>query len=155
MSGRWANCRRLVAERPEQQDVLRRVREVVLAADDVGDLHRGVVDDDREVVERRAVGADDDEVAAEVRDVDLDPAADDVVDADDALADPEAERRLAALGLEGAPAPPGVRLRAAAAVAGRQLRRLEPLPLGVELLGRAVAGVGHVLRRGAASAAAA
>ena len=94
MSGRWANGRQLVAERPEQEDVLRGVREVVLAADDVGDLHRGVVDHDREVVERRPVGTDDDEVAAEVRDVDLDAAADDVVESDDALADPEAERGL-------------------------------------------------------------
>ncbi len=68
------------------------LREVVLAADDVADPHRRVVDDDREVVERRPVGADDDEVAAEVRDVDLDAAADDVVEGDDALADPEAER---------------------------------------------------------------
>ena len=81
-----------VAERAEHQDLLRRVREVVLAADDVADLHRGVVDHDREVVERRAVAADDDEVAAEVRDVDLDPAADDVVEGDDAGPDPEADR---------------------------------------------------------------
>ena len=79
---------------------------MVLAADDVGHLHRRVVDDDREVVERRPVRADDHEVAAEVRDVDLDPAADDVVERDDALADPEAERGRAALGLERAPAPP-------------------------------------------------
>ena len=46
-------ARHVVAQRPEQQDVLGRVREVVLAADDVGDLHRRVVDDDREVVQRR------------------------------------------------------------------------------------------------------
>ena len=86
--------RHLVAERPEQQDVLGRVRDVVLAADDVGHLHRRVVDDDGEVVQRRPVRADDDEVAADVRDVDLDSAADDVVPGDDALADAEAERAL-------------------------------------------------------------
>ena len=87
--------RHVVPERPEQQDVLGRVREVVLAADDVADLHRGVVDDDREVVERRAVGADDDEVAAEVGGVDLDAAADDVVERDDALPDAEADEPAA------------------------------------------------------------
>ena len=64
-----------------------------------GHLHRGVVDDDREVVERRAVAAHDDEVAAEVADVDLDVAADDVIEGDDALPDPEAEGAAAALGL--------------------------------------------------------
>ena len=132
-----------VAERPEQQDVLGRVREVVLAADDVADLHRRVVDDDREVVERRAVAADDHEVAAEVGDVDLDVAADDVVEGDDALADPEAERAPAALGLARGPLLGG-EVRAAADVARRLLGRLLRLPVGVELLGRAVARIGHV-----------
>ena len=46
-------ARHVVAQRSEQEDVLGRVREVVLAADDVGHLHRRVVDDDREVVQRR------------------------------------------------------------------------------------------------------
>ena len=69
------------------------------------DLHRRVVDDDREVVERRAVGADDHEVAAEVGDVDLDAAADEVVEGDDALADAEAERPATTLGLARARAP--------------------------------------------------
>ena len=63
------------------------------------DLHRRVVDDDSEVVQRRAVSANDDEVAAEVRDVDLDLAADDVVEADDAGPDPEADGSRPALGL--------------------------------------------------------
>ena len=54
--------RRLGAERAEEGDVLRRVREVVDAADDVGDPHRHVVDADREVVERVAVRAHQDEV---------------------------------------------------------------------------------------------
>ena len=82
-----------VAERAEEEDVLGRVREVVLAADDVADLHRRVVDDDDEVVERRAVAADDHEVAAEVGDIELHVAADDVVEGDEALADPEPEGR--------------------------------------------------------------
>ena len=126
----------VVAERPEQQDVLGRVRDVVLAADDVGDLHRGVVDDDREVVERRAVGADDDEVAAEVgrrrsrpgrgrcrRSRRRPPRRGSGV------------RRLAALGLER-----GALLRGQVARSGRVARRQpgpppEPLALRVELLG--------------------
>ena len=70
------------------------------------DLHRGVVDHDREVVERRPVVADDDEVAAEVADVDLDVAAHDVVEGDDPLADAEAQRAAAALGLAGRAARP-------------------------------------------------
>ena len=80
-----------MAERPEQQDVLGGVREVVLAADDLADLHRRVVDDHGEVVERRPVAADDHEVATEVDDVELDVAADDVIEPDDAGADPEAK----------------------------------------------------------------
>ena len=58
--------RHVGAERPEEQDVLGRVGDVVLAADDVADRHVGVVDDDHEVVERRAIAADDDQVAAQV-----------------------------------------------------------------------------------------
>ena len=108
MSGRWAKPRHRVAERPEQEDVLGRVREVVLAADDVADLHRRVVDDDREVVERRAVAADDDEVAAEVGDVDLDAAADDVVEGDDPGPDPEAECAACDPPPRGRPARPAV-----------------------------------------------
>ncbi len=54
--------RHRVAERPVEQDLLRRVGQVVLAADDVRDPHVGVVDDGAEIVRRRAVGAHDDEV---------------------------------------------------------------------------------------------
>ena len=43
-------------------DLTRGVGQVVVAADDVGDLHHGVVDDGREVVRGRAVGAEDDKV---------------------------------------------------------------------------------------------
>ena len=121
------------------------LREVVLAADDVGDPHRGVVHHHGEVVERRPVGPDDDEVAAEGGRVDLDVAPDQVVEGDDAGLDPEADRRPTTLGLAGGPLVGGQR-RAAADVAGRLLRRLLRLPVGVELLGRAVARVGPVLR---------
>ena len=134
-----------VPERAEQQDVLRRVREMVLAADDVGDPHLGVVHHHREVVERAAVAADDHEVAAEVRDVDLDPAADDVVEGDDPLPDPEAQGASPALGLAGGPLLRRQR-RAAADVLRRELRRLLGGAVGGQLLGRAVARVDEVLR---------
>ena len=55
-------ARRLVAERLQHHRLLRRVREVVVAADHVGDPHFGVVDGDGEVVEGRAVAASDHEV---------------------------------------------------------------------------------------------
>ena len=142
----------VVAEGTEQEDVLRRVGQVVLAADDVADLHRGVVHDHREVVERRAVAADDDEVATERRRVDGDVATDEVVELDEALGDAKAERRAPALGLERRPFG-GRQVCAAAVVTGRQMGRFLPLSLDIELLGGAVAGVGHVgflepLRRG-------
>ena len=47
------------AKRLEEEDVLRRVGEVVLAANDVGDPHVGIVDHNGEVIERRAIGAQD------------------------------------------------------------------------------------------------
>ena len=50
------------AERLVEENLARRVGDVVVAADDVGDAHVHVVDDDAEVVDRRAVGAQDDEV---------------------------------------------------------------------------------------------
>ncbi len=80
-------ARLTVAERADEGDVLRRVRQVILAADDVGDLHRLVVDDDRKVVERHPVVAHDHEIA-EQRVVELDLAADEVVEADDLRARP-------------------------------------------------------------------
>ena len=108
-----------VAERPEDQQLLRGVGDVVLAADDVADLHVRVVDHDREVVERRTVGPDDDEVAAEVGHVDLDAAADDVVERHDAGPDPEAERAATAVRLAGGTLVRRQR-RAASDVPGRQ-----------------------------------
>ena len=59
----------------EDQELGEGVREVLLGPDHVGDPHVDVVDDAREVVEGRAVGADDHEVADLVggeRDVPLD-----------------------------------------------------------------------------------
>ena len=55
-----------------EQHLLRGVRDVVVAADDVGDAHVDVVDDDRQVVGRVAVGPQHDEVF-DHRVVELDP----------------------------------------------------------------------------------
>jgi hypothetical protein len=71
-----------IAEGAHECDVLRRVRKMVLAADDVRDLHRLVVDHHREVVERHAVVAHDHEVP-EKGVVELDLATHEVVEADD------------------------------------------------------------------------
>ena len=40
-----------------------RVRQMLLGADDMRDLHVVIVDDDGEVVRRQTIGADEDEVA--------------------------------------------------------------------------------------------
>ena len=120
------------------------LRDVVLAPDHVADPHRRVVHDDREVVERRPVRPDDDEVAAEVRRVDLDPVADEVVPRDDAGADAEPDGAPPALGLARG-ALVGRQGGAPADVARRQLvRLLGSCRSAVELLGRAVAGIGAV-----------
>ena len=71
--------RRVGAERLVDAHVLGRVGVVVGAADDVGDPRVDVVDDDREVVDRRPVGARDHEVV-EQRVLELGLAAHDVVD---------------------------------------------------------------------------
>jgi hypothetical protein len=57
--------RRLLPHRGEDPHLLRGVGEVVGAADDVGDAGVEVVDHHREVVDRRAVGAGDDQVVHE------------------------------------------------------------------------------------------
>ena len=54
--------RRIRAQCANHVDLSRRVVHVVVAADDVGNAHVEIIDDDAEVVSRRAVGARDDEV---------------------------------------------------------------------------------------------
>ena len=54
--------RRRHAESLVDQDLFVRVRQMVLAADDVGDAHLDVVADDREIIERMAVRAEQDEI---------------------------------------------------------------------------------------------
>ena len=62
MSGNVRESRRRGAERRVKQDVLRRVRRVVVAAHDVGDRHVDVVHDDRQVIGRVPVGPQDDQI---------------------------------------------------------------------------------------------
>ena len=143
--GQVSEARNLLAQSPEEQDVLGRIAQVILAPDDVSDPHRRVVDHDGEVIERRAVAPDDHEVAAQVGHIDLDPAADDVIEPDDPLTDPEAEGGRPVLGGERGAFRLG-QLRAAAVVARRQLGRLESLALGVQLVRSAETGVGLVGR---------
>ena len=120
------------------------LRQVVLAADDVGDGHRRVVYDDREVVERGAVVADDDEVATEVGDVELDVAPDDIVERDEARPDPEPQ---------GTGPPSASRAARSSDVSeaqrptyfGGSLAASWARPVRRQLLGRAVAGVGLVV----------
>ena len=50
------------AEGLVDHDLTRGVGQVVVAADDMGDLHHGVVNDGRKVVRGRAIGAEDDKV---------------------------------------------------------------------------------------------
>src|SRR5581483_2957299 len=102
--------RRLAVERAKQQDVLRRVGEMVVAARDVGDLHVDVIDDDGEVVRRIAVGANENEVVDLLR-VEMDIAANQIVKVDGSFFDLEADDVRLSLRLRCA----GVRLRAAAA----------------------------------------
>ncbi len=136
--------RHLGAQGAEEQDVLGRVGEVILTADDMRDGHGGVVDADREVVERRAIGADDDQVAAQGLGRDLDATADDVVEGDGPLPDPEADDGLASLGL--ARAPIGSREAGAAAhVVRRLVGGLLCAAIGGQLVWRAVAAVGAIV----------
>ena len=131
---------RLRAERADDVDLPRRVVDVVVAADHVRDPHVEVVDDDAEVVGRRAVRARDHEVV-ELRVGDLDAPLDAVVPRDAAgQRIPEADHRRDARrrrhpgGVLGPPAAVVARLLAARHLRGAQ---------GVELGGRHVAVVGE------------
>ncbi len=133
------NLRLAVAERPDQRNVLGRVAQMVLAADDVGDRHGLVVDHHHEVVERHPVAAHDHEVA-EQRVVELDLAADQVVEADLLRRDLEAERRSASVGHERGAIRIG-QAEAAPVVTRRLVTPLLLVPHRVELVRRAVAVV--------------
>ncbi len=77
------------AERAVEQNLFRRVGDVVVAAHHDGDSHRDVVGHDREVVDRRPVRAENDEVL-DVLVRERDPLVDHVVPLGRALGDAEA-----------------------------------------------------------------
>src|SRR5947199_8318988 len=58
---RWREAERLV-----QQDLPRRVRDVILTTDHMRNFHQRIVDNDGEVVRRMSVCADDDRVADDI-----------------------------------------------------------------------------------------
>ena len=126
------------AERAIERDLLRRVGDVIVAADDVGDLHGDVVGHDRHVVDRRPVAPQDDEVV-EVVALEADAAVDRVVPGDFPLGDAEADDRWGARG-QAARGLLGWKPAAAAVVAERRALG-QRLPLGVELFGGAEAAI--------------
>jgi len=83
-------CRGVDAECAEQEDVLRRVRQMIVATRDVRDLHVDIVDDDREVIRRMVVRAQQHEVVDQIG-VEVDVAANEVVKIDRPVADFEAD----------------------------------------------------------------
>jgi hypothetical protein len=122
--------------------VLRRVHQVLLAAEHGGDLHEVVVHDDGEVVRREAVRLADHEVV-DVIFADRDVAQDQVGDGPRDPGHVEAHDRAATLGAERRDLGLGPR---AAAVAQRLLLGFGRLAQRVELLVRVPRLVGEVLR---------
>ena len=129
-----------MAEGAPEHLLLGRVRQVLVAAHDVGDAHLDVVDDVGQQEHRRAVAAQQHEVL-DAGAVERDLAADDVVDDRDARRHAEAQD----------PAGPGPEPAVARVpVVARLARRLGPL---LDLLGREVAVVGVTAPRTAAAPA--
>ena len=141
-----AKLRRVVAERLVELVLAEGVAHVVLAADNMGDAHEGVVADHHKVVGRGAVGADDDEVV-ELLVVDRHVAEDKVVDGGLAgLRHLEADGEgCVALGGVGPVAPTGIILRGAALGDGGLAHRHELLRGAVALVGKAA--VEEVMRQ--------
>ena len=120
---------RLVTERAQDLDLLRRVRDVVVAADHVRDRVVHVLHGRGEVVRRPAVGADDDDVL-ELLVRELDAPADRVLPAGDALVGhPEPDRALVLVGLALLDESRG---QLAAAVHRVELERHRPVPVDPE-----------------------
>ena len=79
----------------EEQELLRRIGKMILAAHDVGDSHAVVISDHREVVDRAAIGAGDHEIFdVTIADPNLPP--NQVVDDGLAFGNPETHRCLLA-----------------------------------------------------------
>ena len=85
------------AQRLVKRDLLRRVGEMIVAANDVRDLHQRVVDHHHVVVNRNAAGAQDDGIADHFVG-ELDHAAHDVVKANGVLGNAQANGRSFAAG---------------------------------------------------------
>ena len=130
------------AEGLVDHDLTRGVRQVVIAADDMGDLHHGVVDDGREVVRGRAIGAEDDKVV-ELLGVEGNL----TVDADVAAVLGHLDAQDVGLaGLDAAAGLLGIKIAATALIALEGvLALLRGLAVGVELLLGAEAGIGLAL----------
>ena len=127
------------AERFVEEDLLGRIRDVIVAAHHEGDPHRDVIGDHGVVVDRCAVGAEDDEVV-DIPVGEGDPVVYEVLPRRLAVGDPEADDRGfagggALLGLGGGDTP------AAPVVAEGLLPRLGLLAARVELGGGAEAAV--------------
>ncbi len=132
--------RNFLAEGLEDHEVAGGVRDVIVPADDVGDPHGGIVDDDGEVVGREAVALEDDKVA-ELVVLESDDVADEVLPRCLPVRDDEAHCRrnpflpkcvLLGFGESAAPA----------VVPEGATGDLGLLPPGGELLSGAEAGVG-------------
>ena len=134
------------AEGLVDHDLARGVGQVVVAADDMGDLHHGVVDDGREVVRGRAIGAEDDKVV-ELLGVEGHLAVNGVVDDDVAAVLGHLDAQDVGLaGLNATAGLLGIKVAATALIALKGvLALLRGLAIGVELLLGAEAGIGLAL----------
>ena len=119
---------------------------MVVAADDMGDLHHGIVDDGREVIRGRAVGAEDDEVV-KLLGVEGHLAVNGVVDNDvTAVLGHLDAQDVGLAGLNATTGLLGIEIAAAALIALEGiLALLRGLTVGLELLLGAEAGVGLAL----------
>ena len=134
------------AEGLVDHDLTRGVGQVVVAADDMGDLHHGVVDDSREVVRGRAIGAEDDKVV-ELLGIEGHLAVDGIVDNDVAAVLGHLDAKDVGLaGLDATAGLLGIKIAATALIALEGvLALLRGLAVGVELLLGAEAGIGLAL----------
>ncbi len=132
--------RRRETERLVQQDLARRVGDVVFAPHHVRHFHQRIVDHDREVVGGRAVGPDDDRVADDVG-LEPDVAAHGVGEDDVALLGHAKPNRGAFAGRDARRGLFARQPAAGAGVARRPAVRERVLALGVELRGRTEAVV--------------
>ena len=131
-------------KRLEEEDVLRCIGEVVLAANHVGDPHVGIVNHHGEVIERRAICAQDHQVTTQCIAVDLHSPADKIFNNDHARLNTEAQCcRLASCDAGGRGL--GGNSGTATGVARRELGRFTSLALCVEIAWGAEAGVGQPL----------